>query len=587
MNGPRVSASAMLFLLACTPETPKPPSGDDTGYVWRDTSPVIDTSDSAVETGDSVPPDTDESGDSSPIDTGDTAAVPWLALQVWPSTLVVHVGATWALRTVGTDPDGVVSDLPSDTAVPTYTSDDPLVATIDAAGVVTATGVGTTTLRVTFEGLEATSTVEVRADGVVTVTVLDGTTGLPIEGARVGLPSSTSIPTDASGRALLAVTDPGAITFSAWLGDDYNAVTLTGVVARELTVSIVPKDTRDRSASVSGAIDFSSVDDAEWTEMVAGFAAASVQGALATTRLEDLFSDTRTLDISGLEVEAPANLFVETIVEDYEATALPGSASVWGLAGPLPLADTLDGLAGTGDALDLLADNLGLMVWGQQNAVLTTADADTTVDLAPNTPFDGASTLDLPALSDGFLGDETWFVLVTEERADDGFVVTGLGSGSPGYITDITTVPLGSVPDSLGTAALATAQVGGIGSGGAVSATVATAGADGTLAFAPPQDILDVTLWNPATRELSFTADVDADLVRIRLRDDRNGVHDIYAPASWSGALPICDTQFRMAGASVEVLAIETSEGTYQGWVGAGDLSLDAKPVRTAARTEE
>lgn len=576
----------LLLLLACNPSPTKVPDTADSGYAWRDTSAVVDTGDTALDTSESGV-ESGESGDTSRLDTGDTGEAGWVALDVWPSAIVVHVGASWSLRVVGTDTDGGRSDLPSRSATPAYASDDPTIAAVDADGRVSSLAEGSTTLRVMLDGVEATATVEVRTDGVATITIVDTATGLPVPGARVALPFTAPVEADAYGVALLPVTDPGPITFSAWNGDTYDALTVTGVVGRALRVDIGLKDTPLRSASVAGQVDYAGVDDAEWTEVVAGFAAASIQGALAATPLEDLFADTRTLDVSGLTVDAPANLYIEGIADDYAATAAPGVVSVWGLAGPLPMADTLDGFAGTGDALELLADNLPAMSWGQQNGVTTSADTTSAADLAPSDRFDAVTALLLPALSSGFFGDERWIVLVTEERVDEGYVVTGLGSGAPSGELDVPTVPAGTVPGSLGTNAVAYAQVGGIGSGGPASASLARTGSDGTLSFAVAQDVADLHTWDPAARTLGFTVDPDAHFVRVRLRDERNRIHDILTPASWSGEIPNCVTSFGMAGATVEVLSLETSEGSYEGWLATGDLAVDTKTVVTAARTQE
>jgi hypothetical protein len=465
----------------------------------------------------------------------------------------------------------------------TYTSDDPTIATIDADGVVTALAEGSTTLRASLGGVEAASTVQVRADGVATITVLDGATGLPIEGARVALPFTTSVRTDASGVALLPVTDALPITFSAWVDDTYNALTVTGMVGRQVTVSILPKDTNPRTGELAGAIDYSGVDDADWSEMVVGFAASSIQGALASFVLDDLFADDRGLSLFGVDVNAPGNVFIEGTVDDYVATARPGPVAAWGLGGPLAISDATSGFAGTGDALRLLSDNLDALSWGEVTGISASAGATAAADLAPAERFDDAVTVTLPALSIGFHGDEDLFVLATEERADEGYIVTGLGTGIG--TLDVRTVPAGTVPGSLGTTVLAYGQVGGVGSGGATSASIAPVAADGTATFAELQDIAVLDTWDAPTRAVGATVDPDADFVRIRLTDDVNRVHDVLAPASWSGTLPNCVNAFRLAHASVEVLSLHTADGSYEGWLNAGDLDPDTKSTLSAART--
>ncbi|MDP2314073.1 MAG: Ig-like domain-containing protein [Pseudomonadota bacterium] len=580
-----------LLLLGCEPKDLKESAPEDTGYVYVDTAPTDDTApDSAVDTSPiddtSVETGRDTNRVDTSVDTG-TVAPSWLTLEVWPAAMIVHPGATWPLRVVATDPDGARGDLPTDLDVPTFAVDDPTIATVDTAGLVTALAEGATTVRVFIGGLEADCTIEVRADGVATITVLDGATGAPIEGAKVAIPFSSPVSTDASGIALLPVPDGLPLTFSTWVDDEYDALTVVGMVGRQLTVSVLPKDTVLNDATLTGAVDFSGIDDGGWSDVVVGFAAASIQGALASTRLEDLFADERAITVFGVDVEAPANLFVEGAAETYDATAFAGDVAVWGLGGPIAIADATESLSGTGDALQLLADNIGAMSWGQVTGLTATSGASTTADLAPADRFDDLVTVSLPPLSLGFTGTEEYFLLAAEERAAEGFVVTGLGTGTPAGSTDIPTVLAGTVLDSLGTTVLAYAQVGGVGSGGATSSAVATENAEGNLIAPLLQDIATVDAWDPAVRTFAYTVDADADYVRVRLRDERNRVHDILAPSSWSGTIPNCVTSFRLPSATVEVLALETTGGNYEGWLAAGELGVDTKPTVTAARTTQ
>lgn len=574
-------------LFGCAPVDPKDTAPEDTGYVYRDTSAADDSApddtDSAVDTDTTV--DTDTGGDTG-SDT-DTAAPSWLTLEVWPASIAVHVGATWALRVVGTDPDGLRGDLPTETEIAAFSMDDPAIASVDAAGTVTALAEGATTVRVTHGGLEATATVDVRADGVATITVLDGVTGAPIEGARVALPFTSPVQTDATGVALLPVTDALPITFSAWVDDTYDALTVTGVVGRQLTVSVLPKDTVVRDATLTGTVDFAGVDDGGFSDIVVGFAGASIQGAFAATRLEDLFAEERAITVFGVDVEAPANLFIEGAADSFSATALPGPVAAWGLGGPIPIADATTSLSGTGDALALLAANMGAMSWGYVSGITASDGAETAADLAPASRFDDTASVSLPPLPGGFSGTEEYFLLVAEESAGEGYIVTGLGSGAPGGPSEVPTVAVGTVADSLGTAVLAYAQVGGTGSGGATSTALATDVSGDTLIAPLLQDIATVDLWEPAARTFGFTADADAHFVRVRFRDARNRVHDLYAPGSWSGTIPNAVTSFGLAGASIEVLALETSGGSYESWVATGALDIDGLPAVTAARTTQ
>jgi len=318
-----------------------------------------------------------------------------------------------------------------------------------------------------------------------------------------------------------------------------------------------------------------------------GFASGSIQGSLAATRLEDLFAADRDISVFGVETNAPANLFIEGSVDTYAATALPGSVALFGLAGPIAIADATSGLSGSGDALRLLADNLGVMSWGYLAGLTATAGSATSADLAPANRFDDRTAVSLPPLSAGFAGDEEYFVLVTEERADEGFVVTGLGTGTQASTVDIASVLAGTVSDSLGTTVLAYGQVGGVGSGGPVSTAIGTVNAAGDIQVPLLQDIALVDSWDPTARGFGFTVDAKADFVRVRLRDERNRVHDIITPGSWSGSIPNCVANFRLASSEIEILAVESGAGAYESWIATGDVDPGTKPALTAARTTQ
>ncbi len=569
-----------LLLVGCQPDDVKE-SPEDTGYAYVDTAPVVDTAPD-TDSGADTAVDTDTGGD-----TTDTGAPTWLSLEVWPSRIRVHPGATFSLRVVATDAAGARVDLPTGPDVPVFRSDAGDVAQVDDTGLVTAHNAGAAVLTVSHGGQEATVRVEVEESGTATIVVLDGKTGLPIEGASVAGSAPDPVATDAAGTAVVPVPDGGPQTFSVWVDDRYDALTVVDVVGRELTLSLLPKDTVENDALLAGAVDFAGVDDGEWSDVVVGFAAASIQGSLAATRLEDLFADERAITVFGVDVDAPANLFVEGAAPDYAARALAGPVAAWGLGGPIPIADATAGFSGSGDALKLLADNMGAMSWGHRADLVAVSDDTLAVDLAPIVRFDARTPVSLPPLSLGFHGDEVYFLLVAEERLDEGFVVTGLGTGGASAVADVPTVLPGNVADSLGTSALAYAQVGGIGSGGATSAAVASDVVGGALVVPPLQDIPSVDAWEPTTRGVAYTVDADAHFVRVRLKDERNRIHDILAPSSWSGTIPTCVTNFRLPQASIEVLALQTSGGSYEAWLAGGDLSVQTKPAVSAARTTQ
>ena len=96
---------ALILLSACTGKYTSDRNDDDTGYAYKDTSPLDDTApdahDSPVDSVDSVVIDSDTHDspiDSTPVDDTGTVAPEWLSLQVWPASIVVEPTATWALQ---------------------------------------------------------------------------------------------------------------------------------------------------------------------------------------------------------------------------------------------------------------------------------------------------------------------------------------------------------------------------------------------------------------------------------------------------------------------------------------------------------
>ncbi len=93
------------------------------------------------------------------ISTG-AIAVTLRQLDVTPPSPTILVGQNQPLNAIGTNTDGTGQDM---TGLVTWQSSDPAVATITAAGAVTALAPGTTTIRASQGGIEATATLTVSA----------------------------------------------------------------------------------------------------------------------------------------------------------------------------------------------------------------------------------------------------------------------------------------------------------------------------------------------------------------------------------------------------------------------------------------
>ncbi|MSQ00963.1 MAG: hypothetical protein EXR71_03595 [Myxococcales bacterium] len=555
-------ATLMLFAGCPSGDGAKGDSDDESGgYV--DTGDVTETG----ETG-----ETDDTGD-----TGDTGVEAGLAaLDAWPGGLTVNVGAIWTVRVVGTDTAGVRAVY--DAA--TFASDDPAVATVDGRGVVTAVAAGGTTIEVTAEGFAVRLEVVVRAALEATVTVLDAATGAPIANASVWT-NETEVETDAAGLATVSVADAGPINITAWETSEWVAVSVLDTISRDVTLTLKRADDGAPSAQLHGDVDFASILTADAGEEVFGLASGSVQGPLPLFQIDDLLAADRTLVYYGVDVAVPSNLFVKGYLEDYYADSFPGPVAVWGLGGPVPIAELAAGLSGTGDAMRLLIDHLDDLRWGVVGGLTASAGATTEAPLAPSVAFVDAARVALPSLPAGFDGTEEQLVC-TFDGGDDGWVLTGLAMGAG--VLDVRRVPPGSVPGSDRSAIWTMAQVGGIGSG-PTGIAVAAASDDGasTMDFPDFLDIPTIDGWSFNTRQLDLTVDADASLVRMTMVDPRGRVHELYAGGSWSGVVDKHNDDFQRPTADITLQSLVILDGSFEQGVTDGTLDPAAHDVQSVS----
>lgn len=550
-------------------DTDRPPHTDETD---TDRPPHTDETDTAIDTVDTgETADTEETGD-----TGEPTGLEDLAVS--PASLSLAVGGSIDLRVVATAWSGEVSD--SATAI--FTSLDPAIATVDAAGLVTGVAAGSTTIDVTDEGLTVSAAVTVRDDGYASVTVLDASTGLPLEGATIHLDGESPVFSDASGMAELPVSDTGPVKVTVYLDETYTATTLVDTSSRSFVVPLTPiADIRGFDAEVGGDVDFGSVPDPGWTQLAMGLACASVQTQLAMLDLTNLFAEDRTVTVFGIDVEAPANLFLEGYEETYAAMAMGGPVAVWSIAGPVEISDATSGFSDSSEALALLVDSLPDWVWGVEVGETAVSDSSTTIDIAPDTTLDDTVLVPAPSLPSGFFGTEDFFVMSADQRTDDGWVVTGMGVGT-GNI-EVRRVSPGTVPGGVSSAFWAFAQVGGLGSGEATSAVVVEDDG-GTASFPEMLDAPSITIWNPSTQELGVDVDPDAEYVRIRLTDKDGYIHDMFVAGTWLGTESGIHDAFSRGKADVDVLTMDIDSGSFEEWASTGETDADAKSTSAVAR---
>ena len=578
----RLSATLGLVLLAaCKNAYKAEDDSQDSEYAFHDTEEVIDTNETADTDTEDTDTDTEETDtDTDTSDTSDTGIGPsYTTLELYPSAIVVDVGATWSERAIATSTDGTRADAVG----VVWSVDDVSIASVDSDGLVTGLAVGTTTLHGVLGGLDTPVAVEVRDDNIMTVTVYDGSTGLPIEDAKVKTDVGT-VRTDVSGVATASVTDGSPATVTAYVDETYSMVAYMDVTARTVIITLWPQDLGGKDATLHGNVSFSGVADPAWNEVTVGVVVPSQNRPLALLTTDDLFADDRDVTVFGIETGMPANLVIEGSAEDYYCEAWPGAVGSWGFAGPISYADASTGISSTGDALALMIAYMPYMTWSYSTGATAVADTQSELDLAPDTLFSDGLTVFLPALTLGFYGDESMLVFTADQHVDDGWMVTGIDMGTTTAL--VSTVPSGSVLDTLDSGVLAYAEVGGIGTGGASASSFGSLASDGTVTLPDFQDVAVIDAWDPATSAMGVTTDSDSDIVRVRLTDNHHHVYDMFVPSGvWSGTLPSAVSSFGKANATIEITAVQTTDGVYDDWLSTGAVDFAEMNVETTART--
>ena len=543
----------LMALLACHGEKSVTlDSTGDTGLRW--------------ETG--LPDDTADTDSADTADTGDTGATGWVAVEAAPDGLVVNPGATWGLRLSAQSESGVWTSLDA-----SWTSSAPDVVSVDETDVATAVAVGTATLTGQVAGLSATATVEVRDDGLLSVTVLDASTGELLPGASVVIDDGERlVDEDSDGVISATVTTSAGLAVTVYLRD-YVPVTVWNTVGRVLRVPLTSQDAlvAPRGA-LAGGVDLSAIAEGEFGNVRVGMAVASVQGPALLLDPGALISTDRTVDIYGVEASLPENLYIGGIVEDYSVPADPGPAAVWTMAGPLPVAEVTAGLSSTGDVLELLRTYRDSLSWGYSEGGTVIADETLSADLAPATALDLSLAVDVGELPLGFSGDEEVLVLTGQELSAQGFVVTGFGLGNGVVDVAAADVDLAGAESSR---VLAIAEVGGLGEGGALCASVVDL--DGAAIVTPTLPEPPAISFDGATRTFALSTDGGADFVRARISSRDGTVRELLLDGgAAAGILPVAGIPFSYGSTTWELIGLHTGHDTFEGALAEGATDIDA-----------
>ena len=213
---------------------------------------------------------------------------------------------------------------------------------VDANGVFTPSATGDALVTADASGESADATVHVVAPGTLTVTVVDSIDGAGVVAASVALVGSAGTLTDGSGNATLTGDFAGAIDVHVTAANHW-PVTLYGVKSKVVRIPMRPKNPPP-SGQFAGAIDFTNAYDSDEPEsghLWIGFAGPALKGNILSFGLDALLGPNREIDIAG-GIDAPSNLYVHGITEDYIAVAPDGPTVGFALGGEVSIGEITD-----------------------------------------------------------------------------------------------------------------------------------------------------------------------------------------------------------------------------------------------------
>ncbi len=556
---------SLLFLLSCSGENPNKDQQTETG----------------------VPDDTSDSQTLDTVDTGDSGSTEQHDLQIQPATIRVDVGASWSYRVT----DKHEGDLDRrDVAAEGFSVQvsDASILSVDTEGKATALAVGETSVEVVHEGVTVTAQVVVQDSSLLEVTVVHGMTGEPIPNARV-LHGETKIVVDENGWGTLQLPgpEPTWVTAYAEQGSEFSQATFLDVVAREVTLPLLPVGSRDQGeAEVLGSVDFSETlpggggEKPQGTILV-GLAVPSLQRGALMLDAKNIFSPNRYFEFLGYAATAPGNLFIEEVVEDWQVYVDEGTVGVWAMAGLMPVAELITVPVGTGSVIDFLLPHLDGFRYVWEGGLEASEAGAVELELKPEHSITDTIEVFLPENPEGFEGTENAFLLALFEEEGGGPIVAGLGQGK-------VTAFLPRVPASIygwegEGKVLAYLEVGGTGVGGARVLAEAWV-QEGVATILEWQTAPSVSAFDGATREYSLATDSSAHLVHVHVSSQDGGHRDLYLP-SGERTDTLSEEGIAMGFGVTDwaLLSVETVTGTYDSLLVDGLVAATAQG--TNART--
>jgi len=513
----------------------------------------------------------------STVDTSDSAAplIDLFTVAVYPESIRVDTTSSWQIRSV-------VREIESDTLVEApaivYSSSNESAVTVNSLGVVIAVGVGEATVSAEYEGVVADSLVVVQDSGEMSVRVIESATGDPVSNARV-MVNGIKYLVDSNGDVEFSVNvgEPVDVTAYTDNSSDLILATVMGVVGRDLVIPLRAGFADDRGEATLGGpanlVDtIPSGNDEKGEGLVTlGVALPTLQDGPLFFNAEHLLAETHIVDVYGLGVSIPTNLYIEHVLEEWSVQADNGPVGVWTLAGPVPFADLFGGFSTTADLLDFMLPHLDGFMYTLESGLEADELSPVSQELRPNRPMNHTIEVVLPPFPSAFAGTENAMLMALDGDEEDGLAVVGLGQGKLSAF-------MGRVDGELygwegEGSVLAYAEVGGVGSGGSRVLAVADV-VDGVAEIQEWQEPPELLDFNHQDMTFSLSTDPSVQVSRLHIRSGNGSRRDVYLPpGTISTTLPTDGPDLGYGNTVWDLTSIATETGSWESILSDGGLA--------------
>lgn len=243
-----------------------------------------------------------------------------VGIALLPATATLNIGTTLQYAVIGSFDNNTTRDI---TAASSFSAADPVIATIDAAGLATARAQGTTSIDATSGGLRASATLSVSPATLVSLALTPATTTFPVGATRqlaVTARYSNGTLADVTTASTFASASPAFVSVS-------NGGLIKGIAAgtSALTASFGGQTASAQAITTAAAISSIAVSPA-----TASVAVGATQQFVAVAT----YADGATAVITNSAIWTSSNSAVATVLDTGVATGVtPGATTITATSG--------------------------------------------------------------------------------------------------------------------------------------------------------------------------------------------------------------------------------------------------------------